>query len=120
MVRSTKNAIAAAVRSKAMATAKTPGHPMRGSVYFAANGVHIVGTTVMATPYATRTIPMPNSRSCVFRFQSIRRMVGARKCEKNASAPPRRRSTSARKSKAFPAASADPIGTKTDAVPFAV
>src|SRR5439155_19472859 len=89
-------------------------------VYFAANGVHIVGTTVMATPYTTRTIPIPNSRSCVFRFQSIRRMVRARKCEKNASAPPSRRSTSARKSNAFPAASADPIGTKTDAVHFAV
>ena len=98
----------------------TPAQPILGSVNFAANGVQTPGNTVRMIPYSTMARPMPNSVSWVFFFSGTFSTAGARKWEKKASAPPMRSRTSARKSNALPAASADPMGTKTDAVPFAV
>ena len=50
MRRSTKMASVAAMRSKAMATVKTPAQPIFGITSLAANGVQALGTTVMKMP----------------------------------------------------------------------
>src|SRR6185436_14498371 len=115
MVRSTKKAMAAAARSKTMATVNTPAQPTRGSANLAANGVQAAGSTANSTPQATKSRPMPKRMSCVLFRSGIRNTVGARKWAKKASAPPTSSRMSARKSNAFPAASADPMGTNTDA-----
>ncbi len=48
--RRTKKASAAAIKSKTMATAKTPAHPAFGSVNLAAKGVQTLGNTVSMIP----------------------------------------------------------------------
>ena len=72
------------------------------------------------TPVGTITAPMLKSVSWRRLLMCSLSTVGAMKWAKTTSAPPTRSSTSARKSNAFPAASAEPMGTSTDAVPFAV